>query len=62
MKEQNNDELINLALKIQDDSFKAADRLISQNPKISYQDAVNTYLYLQLARLQFQIDAVQNNK
>jgi len=53
-----NKDLIELAEKVQEQAHKAVDGLRATNPKITHQDAINTYLYLQLASLQLQINSL----
>jgi hypothetical protein len=57
-----NKELIELAEKVQEQAHRAVDGIVSKNSKITHQDAINTYLYLQLASLQLQINSINHLK
>jgi len=57
-----NKELIDLAEKVQQQAHKAVDGITLGNPNISHQDAINTYLYLQLASLQLQINELKTKQ
>lgn len=59
---QNNKELIELAENVQKEAYKVVEGIVSKNSKITHQDAINTYLYLQLASLQLQIQELKTKQ
>ena len=51
------EEINKLAERFQEDCHKSAEVIMSDNKKISYQDATNVWIFRKLAELQHEIDS-----